>query len=244
MRHPCSCSCENPSGAGQPLDGQALRERGARGELLVEREGRLPEPTSLRWWLREPGATAPADLRALDVIEEGPVLDIGCSTGRHLEHLMARGIDAEGIDLLEAAVEQAVLHGCRVRLADLWTFRPTRAYRHLLLMGNNIGLAGRLALLPALLDRLAGLLAPGGSVLMSGRDGRSLDDWTAGGDRPYPGDRRIRHLYAGQAGPWFPWLDLDPDTLAARAADRGFETHLEAGADGRFLATLRARPRE
>ncbi|UQI46149.1 class I SAM-dependent methyltransferase [Streptomyces sp. HU2014] len=203
----------------------------------------------MRWWLREPGAVAPADLRALDVIEEGPVLDIGCSTGRHLERLMARGIDAEGIDLLEAAVEQAVRHGCRVRLADLWTFHPSRAYRHLLLMGNNIGLAGRLSRLPALLDRLAGLLAPGGSVLVSGKDQRGgpdlpgRADWTASGERPYPGDRRIRHLYAGQTGPWFPWLDVDPDTLAARAADRGFETHVEADADGRFLATLRLRPR-
>lgn len=233
----------NPAEAPQPLDGQALRERGARGELLVEREGRPPEPTSLRWWLREPGAAAPADLRALDLIEEGPVLDIGCSTGRHLEHLMARGIDAEGIDLLEPAVELAVLHGCRVRCADLWTFRPTRAYRHLLLMGNNIGLAGRLSRLPALLDRLAGLLAPGGSVLVSGKDRPApgpADQRTSG---EYPGDLRIRHLYAGQAGPWFRWLDLDSGTLAARAADHGFETRVEPCADGRFLATLRLRPR-
>ncbi|WP_344090822.1 class I SAM-dependent methyltransferase [Streptomyces stramineus] len=238
----------NPVGGYQPLDGQALRERGARGELLVEREGRPAEPTGLRWWLREPRASAPADLRALDLIMEGPVLDIGCSTGRHLEHLMARGIDAEGIDLLEPAVEQAVLHGCRVHLADLWTFRPSRAYRHLLLMGNNLGIAGRLARLPALLDRLAGLLAPGGSVLVSGKDQRApgpagAADWSASEGRPYPGDRRIRHLYAGQVGPWFPWLDLDPDTLAARAEEGGFEARIEAGANGLFLATLLLRPR-
>ncbi|MEV5240077.1 class I SAM-dependent methyltransferase [Streptomyces cinnamoneus] len=231
----------------QPLDGQALRERGARGELLVEREGRPPTPTSLHWWLREPGATAPDDVRALELIREGPVLDIGCSAGRHLEQLMSRGIEAEGIDLLEPAVEQAVAHGCRAQVADLWTFRPDRPYRHLLLMGNNIGLAGRLSRLPALLDRLAHLLVPGGSVLLSGRDRRGPHDaaaWAAADEHHYPGDVRVRHHYAGRTGPWFHWLDVDPDTLAARAADRGFEARIRAGANDLFIAELVLRPRE
>lgn len=229
----------------QALYAQALADGGARGELLIERHGLDREPTSLRWWLRDPDAGPPHDVRALDLVTSGPVLDIGCATGRHLELLAGRGVEAEGIDILAAATELARRHGCRARVADIWTFRPGRQYRHLLLLGHNIGIPGRLARLVPFLRRLGELLRSDGTVILSGRDWRAdsriTATPTASGTGPgsgYPGDTRLRHHYGSATGPWFDWLDVDPDTLAAQAARAGFCVRFARHGTGRYLAEL------
>jgi SAM-dependent methyltransferase len=89
---------------GNDLFAAALAEHGANGDLLVERAGGGLHPTSLRWWLRQPGRPDPIDYAAIDLLRAGSVLDIGCATGRHVEALTRRGIAAEGIDINPAAV--------------------------------------------------------------------------------------------------------------------------------------------
>ena len=202
----------------------ALLEGGAGGELLVERAGGTLHPTSLRWWLRQPGQRDPGDFSALQLIEEGPVLDIGCATGRHLQALASAGVPAEGIDVNPAAVAIARLHGCAVQQADFWSFSPDRRYRWLVALGNNLGIAGRLAGLPRFLDRCAGLLANGGHLLVSSIDWRHPA--AAPNDGAYPGEMHLRHHYAGLHGPWFDWLYVTPDTLEEHAHTAGF--HCEA----------------
>jgi len=211
----------------------ALMDQGANGEMLVERLGGDLHPTSLRWWLRQADQPAPDDFAALDLIGSGPILDIGCATGRHIETLGKSGLLAEGIDVNLAAVALARLHGCSAQYADFWTFRPARRYRWLLALGNNLGIAGCLANLPQFLDRCAALLAADGAVLLSSVD---CGQTASHGNR---GEMRLRLHYAGQCGPWFDWLYLTPDTLETYARAAGFTCNVVRRFDDVYVAVLR-----
>jgi SAM-dependent methyltransferase len=218
----------------------ALLDRGSGGEMLVERSGGGLNSTSLRWWLRLADQPAPVDFGALGLIRSGPVLDIGCATGRHIEALGHAGLAAEGIDLNPAAVALARLHGCAAQCADFWTFRPARRYRWLLALGNNLGVAGRLASLPAFLHHCADLLAPGGEVLLSSVDWRHPAAQVA--SRGQPGEMRLRLHYAGRAGAWFDWVYVAPDALATAARAAGFTCDIVDRFDEVYVAVLRLSP--
>jgi len=213
---------------------EALMDQGTNGELMVERAGGGLYPTSLRWWLRQAGERDPVDYTSLDLVTAGPVLDIGCASGRHLEKLRNAGLAAEGIDLNPGAVALGRLYGCAVQHADFWTFRAPHRYRWLLVLGNNIGIAGRLANFPKFLDRLAALLAPGGEVLLS-----SVDPGPPAQSNRYPGEMRLRHHYAGRCGPWFDWLYVSPETLATYAREAGFTCHVVRRSGEVYVATLK-----
>ena len=215
----------------------ALLDQGAGGELLVERAGGGLFPTSLPWWLRQPGHCEPVDFMALDLVGAGPVLDIGCATGRHIEALGAAGVAAEGIDVNPVAVALARRHGCAVQCADFWAFRPARRYRWLLALGNNLGIAGRLANLPRFLHGLAALLAPGGAVLLSSVDWRHPEARAAHCGRP--GELRLRLHYAGRCGAWFDWLYVTPDALEAHARAAGFSCSIVDRFGEVYVAVLR-----
>ncbi|MDE2201072.1 MAG: class I SAM-dependent methyltransferase [Rhodospirillales bacterium] len=221
----------------QDVYSRALRDRGRHGELQVEREGGGLHPTSLRWWLRMPGAPDPVDFPAMAEINAGPILDIGCATGRHVEALEKSWLSVEGIDSNEEAVRLARHHGCTVQQADFWSFAAAARYRWLIALGNNLGIAGRLAALPAFLERAAAMLMPGGEMLVSSVDWRDgpADAGTAG----YPGEMRVRHHYAGRTGAWFDWLYVDPDTLAAHAAASGLGFRVVLRAQEVYVAVLR-----
>ncbi len=220
---------------GQDLFALALAQRGVPGPLVVERQGVGLFQTSLGWWLRESGTPDPVDFAALDLVQAGPVLDIGCATGRHIEALMAAGLDVEGIDFNPEAVKLARAYDCPVTQADIWSFTPDRQYRWLLALGNNIGIAGQLGLLPDLLDRFAALLQPGGEVLLSSVT--AADDGPSTGG--YPGDTRLRLRFAGQVGEWFDWLYVDPVTLSDYAADAGFSVRLMQDYGDIYVCVLR-----
>ena len=65
----------------------------------------------------------------------GPVLEVGCGTGRVLLRLLAEGIDIEGLDLYPAMLERlkqkAAARGldCRVYAGDMRDFTTPRRYR-------------------------------------------------------------------------------------------------------------------
>ena len=225
-----------PDAIGNDVFGVALLDSGARGDLLVEREGDSLYPTSLRWWLRQDGASDPVDFPAISMVGCGPVLDIGCATGRHIEALGRAGLQAEGIDINPAAVTLARRHGCTVEHADFWSFQTAQRYRWLLAVGNNPGIAGRLAGLPALLRGFAGLLVPGGQVLLSSID--CGHPRVAAATRGYPGEMRLRHHYGGHQGPWFDWLYVTPETLATQARAAGFTCGIAQRIEEVYVAVL------
>jgi len=115
-------------------------------------------------------ATAAARIATLlPLVPSGPWLDVGCSTGSSLRAAAARGLDAEGIELSQAAVDTARAAGLRVERVAAEAFRPARAYacvtafdllEHLLEPGE-------------LLARVRSWLLPGGCLAVSVPDTNS-----------------------------------------------------------------------
>jgi SAM-dependent methyltransferase len=111
--------------------------------------------------------------RELAADADGPVLEVGCGTGRVSLELLRDGVDVDGIDvssgMLEVLREKAAAEGLEpsVREADVTTFRsdreyalaivPFRAFLHLTTVDDQL----------AALERMHGALAPGGRLALN-----------------------------------------------------------------------------
>jgi SAM-dependent methyltransferase len=196
----------------------ALRVPGA--TLALAGAGGEVEPLPVARWRGRAGGVE------LTVLEQarGPVLDVGCGPGRHLEALAARGVTALGIDISATAVRLARRRGGRARRASIWDELPG-GWGTVLLLDGTIGLDGRPA---ALLRRAQRLLAPGGRVLVEVADGvRRRGDVRLVG----PAGTSAPFAWAGVG-----WPELDGLAAAGglratwrlRAGERGFAA-LEPG---------------
>jgi SAM-dependent methyltransferase len=191
-----------------------------RSRLALARADGGHQPLPLARWH---GPATAADLAVL-ALAEGPVLDVGCGPGRHLEALAARGVPSLGLDISATAVRLARRRGARAVRGSIWTLQPgPRRWRTVLLLDGTIGLDGRPA---ALLRRVGALLAPGGSVL--------LEVAAAGG----PGPVRL----IGPRGPStaFAWAAVGWEQLDRLAASAGFAVGWRGCFGGRGFARLEA----
>lgn len=138
----------------------------------------------------------------------GPVLDVGCGPGRHVLALAERGVIALGIDITPAALDFARRRGAPVLARSVFDRIPGAGrWSSALLLDGNLGIGGDPAML---LERVASLLAPGGTVLVE------LE--------PPEATRRaevVRFDIDGIEGPWFAWTPVAADELSAPAAAAG-----------------------
>lgn len=104
---------------------------------------------------------------------DGPVLEVGCGTGRVYLELLRAGVDADGIDISAASLdvlrEKAAAEGLdpSVRRADVTDFEPDRSYAlvevpfraflHLTTVPDQL----------AALESLHGALEPGGRLVLN-----------------------------------------------------------------------------
>lgn len=184
------------------------------------------EALSPAYFFRPPEAMPELEQQALD-LAVGPVLDIGCGAGSHSLVLQARGLACTGLDTSPGAIRVASERGVQQTVCEnIWEFRSGK-YATLLLLMNGTGLAGTLARLPAFLEHLASLLAPGGQILLDSSDLVYLFEEDEDGgvwvpaDRAYYGEMRYRWEYRGKKGKTFPWLFVDYASLAAAAGRAG-----------------------
>lgn len=195
--------------------------------LLIERADGHASTADLDWWLRRPGARPPADLPAIDwAASPGTAIDVGCATGRHLEHLAERGITAYGIDTSPAAIRLARDQGLDARHADARDHTPDAPVDTVLLLGGGLGIAGTRHNTSPFLARIAQWIIPGGQIITSSVD------WTATASTEphrawvnkardqgrYPGDVTLRLRHGAHAGEPFAWTWIDPGTLTSLAA--------------------------
>lgn len=102
----------------------------------------------------------------------GPVLEVGCGTGRVLLHLLEAGVDADGVDLnpamLDVARRKAAARGYKPRLvtADMRQFKMPRRYARIILAFNTFAHADTTEAQLATLRRCHDQLAPGGAVIV------------------------------------------------------------------------------
>jgi SAM-dependent methyltransferase len=102
----------------------------------------------------------------------GPVLDLGCGTGRILLPLLEAGVDADGVDLyqpmLEQARKKAAVRGFRLRLvaSDMRSFRMPRRYARIIIAFNTFAHADTTEAQLETLRSCRDHLEPGGAVIL------------------------------------------------------------------------------
>lgn len=214
--------------------------------LDVIQEDGEPLPLYAGHFFRTVSALPPAETMALD-LARGRVLDAGAGAGCHALLLQECGHDVTALDRSPEAVRVMRERGVRDAVAgDVFDIALPRRYDTLLLLMNGIGLAGDLAGLDRLLDRVRALLAPDAQILLDSTDLAKIDnalerERIARRERRgrYGGETLQRISYHGRLGDLFPWLYLDPATLATRARAAGWASQVVyESSDGTYLARL------
>lgn len=197
-----------------------LRERPRpRLRLVSDKGAELGLP--LERWLGEPTAEEHSLLRRA----EPPVLDIGCGPGRHVVALRARGVHALGLDIAPGAVAIARGRGAEVLLGCIFGHVPRAgSWGSALLLDGNLGIGGDPT---ALLQRVAGLLRPGGSALVEAAPPAMPSETL-----------RLRLETEEATSHWFAWARVNADDLDPLAAASAFRLAERWEARGRWFARL------
>ena len=191
----------------------------------------------------------PAHERAAMAEVAGRALDIGCGAGRHTLHLQGRGLEVVAIDVSPGAVEVCGARGVRDgRLLPVSRVgRSLGRFDAILMLGNNFGLVGDAEGATRLLRRFAALTEAGGCILAE-----SVDPYRT--DNPFhlqyhernrlrgrmPGQLRLRVRHRVWKTPWFDYLFVSPEEMAALAAPAGWKiARVHASGGPQYVAVLR-----
>jgi SAM-dependent methyltransferase len=179
----------------------------------------------------------------------GRTLDLGAGAGRHALELQQRGFQVTAVDVSPEAVEVMRERGVAdPQCGGLERVAGIRFDTVVLLM-HGIGLVGTLQGLAHFLDDARHLLEEDGQMIFDSADlglvipeqfDDGLDEWRVGGI--YPGEVEYRLSYEDLEGDPYPWLFVDPITLASYAETAGFQAEVVLrGERGSYLARLSRR---
>ncbi|MGI8677877.1 MAG: class I SAM-dependent methyltransferase [Jatrophihabitans sp.] len=198
---------------------QALRTAGPLG--LWTEDGRVLSLDVARW-------LGPADGSDETVLERciGPVLDVGCGPGRLVSSLNARGVAALGVDIAETAVDLTRGQGMPALLRSVFGDLPGEGrWPTVLLIDGNIGIGGDPL---RLLDRIGGLLAPAGRLIVESHPHFDADDLL-----------EVRFTEDGVAvGPPFDWANVGLVALERYARRTGYTIVESWTSGGRSFVAL------
>ena len=176
-------------------------------------------------------------------LAHGNILDVGAGAGCHSLALQDMGKRVTAIDISPLAVDTMRERGVRdARQEDFFTHDGQ--YDTILMLMNGIGIAGSLSRLPAFFMQADRLLSPGGELLCDSsdicyifEDEEGFFDFT--GVKGYYGELTYQMRYKSLRGDTFPWLFIDPETLAIQAMANGFKSEVIArGTHYDYLARL------
>ncbi|MEU6976927.1 class I SAM-dependent methyltransferase [Streptomyces sp. NPDC046371] len=202
-------------------DPYSVALRAGRGPLFLHRTDGWLLPLDVRRWC---AGTDTADESVLARCH-GAVLDIGCGPGRLVAALAERGRRALGIDVTPAAVARTVSRGGTALCRSVFDPLPgEHRWDTALLMDGNIGIGGDPA---ALLERVAGLLDPGGRLLVE----------TASAEVDERCEVRLDDG-RGSLGAPFLWARVGTRALGRHAESTGWRTVRSWQATGRHFAEL------
>lgn len=158
----------------------------------------------------------------------GPVLDVGCGAGRHLEALHRRGVEATGVEVSKYAVAIARERAASVIHGSVFDVPEEDPWNTALLLDGNVGIGGEPE---RLLGKLAQLLTAGGQVLVELEppqiESRVLN---------------IRLEGPGDVSEWFPWAWVGIDSIDSIADAAGLRAVDRWSIEGRWFAQLRLEP--
>jgi len=152
----------------------------------------------------------------------GRVLDIGCGSGRVALHLQERGFEVLAVDESPGAVEVAKrrgVHDAQVRsLAELDA--SLGVFDTVLIVRNNLGLAGTDTGVRRTLRRLTALTTARGRIVTDSVDPARIADpvHRLYGHRP----QRFRVRWHQFATPWFRYVMVPPEAFGRQVAGSGW----------------------
>lgn len=232
--------------------GQALQRcwaGGARRGIayeVVERDDGHIGVTDAAEYFNPPEDWSPLEHLACDTVR-GRVLDVGCGAGRHAVVLAAKGVKVTGLEPSPGAAALARERGVPVVEGSIHEHpRDMGRYDTILLLGNNLALLGGRDTAAQVLDNLARLAAPDGTILGIGMDPYTTTepahlryhDLNRQRDR-HPGLIRMRVRHADIATPWFDYLFVSADELRDLLADSPWQlASVDTQGGTSYLATL------
>jgi SAM-dependent methyltransferase len=221
--------------------GQMLLDGGGVVEI-VERDDGFIRAATLNYFAAV-ADWAPVERRALRWVR-GRVLDVGVGAGRVALELERRGRQVVGIDISPGAVEVARRRGVGdVRVLAFEDIDASLGHFDTVVMyGNNFGLFGSATKACRLLPRLRPLAD---RIVATSNDPYKTDDPAhlayqernrAGGRMP--GQLRLRNRYRDVVGPWFDYLIVSPDEMAALVEGTGWHVRRLISGDGSYYAAV------
>ena len=211
------------------LEGKPTKKLRVLSSMFDEDE--MPVPHLFRTYQEMP----PLEQKALDMVR-GKVLDIGACAGCHAICLQEKGMDVTAIDISPLSVETMKRRGLKnVMLADMFVDNVGTNYDTILLLMNGTSIAGTLERLPAYLEALRKMLAPGGQILIDSTDLRYIyEDEDGNFDYEgiqYYGQVDYRMQYGKVRGPRFDCLYVDPTTMQKFVENAGMKSEIVATND-------------
>src|SRR4051794_10407613 len=214
------------------------------GPEIVERDDGFLDAVRMVYF--DPVARWPAvERRALRWVR-GRVLDAGVGAGRAALELQRRGRSVVGIDVSAGAVDMARARGVRdVRLLAFEDLDDSVGHFDTIVMfGNNFGLVGSPSKARRLLRRLRPLadrIVAGSNDPYATEDPAHLAYQERNRKRSrMPGQLRLRVRYRDLVGPWFDYLIVSPDEMAAILEDTQWRIRrlLQESGSGYYVAVL------
>jgi len=206
----------------------------------------VDEPTPVEEFYRPDNQPLPELERTALGLCRGRTLDLGAGAGRHALELQHRELEVTAIDVAPEAVDVMRERGVTdARCGDFAAVAGERFDTIVLLM-HGIGLVGTLEGLSQFFAHAQNHLEENGRIIFDSANlgivipeqfDKGLEDWRSGG--LYPGEVEYRLTYKDLEGEPYPWLFVDPVTLADRARTAGLSAEVVArGARGSFLARV------
>ena len=199
-----------------------------RAPFIFRRDDGLEDPSDPAGYFRT--ELSPPEARAMEKAS-GRILDIGCGVGADVLWLQAHGKKVTGIDISPGAIAIARKRGAQdVHILSMWDIHKLNTtFDTIILMGNNMGLAGSPEETARFLRLLHSHTNPGALLI-----GHSIDP-TATSDEHhlayqrqnvesgrYRGTVRIRLEYKGLVSGWWDLVFFEKETLLGLCSENGW----------------------
>jgi len=204
--------------------------QGVSSEYFVRRDDNYGDRDGTARYFRS-WEELPAHQRCLLGHARGQVLDVGAGAGAHSLVLQERGLRVMAIDKSPLAVAVCRARGVRdARVMDaLAPELEDGGIDTVLMLGNNLGIAGSLHGLRSMLTSLRRIVRPGGQILAEFHDHTATHDpthlryqqWNTARGR-YPGTVTMRIEHDGHCSHFFDWLLPKLSDLRSICADTGW----------------------